>query len=116
MSSRQVYRHYDLLFTPRLIPTLRRLRGPEWAELIGRLSALPETHPDTLALALMMIDLGGCLSCQMDSYRAQKGCALCAHNTIVTFKNPDQQLLKHYEAARQQVALYLAEEELAQAA
>ncbi len=116
MSPPQVYRHYDLLFTPRLIPALRRLRGPEWAELIGRLSVLPETHPDVLALAMMVINLGGCLSCQMDSYRAQKGCALCAHNTIVSFKGADSQLLKRYEAARQQVALYLAEEELAQAA
>jgi hypothetical protein len=116
MSLPKVYRYYDLLFTPHLIPALRRLRGPEWADLIGRLSVLPETHPDALALAMMVIDLGGCLSCQMDSYRAQKGCALCAHNTIVSFKGADSQLLKRYEAARQQVALYLAEEELAEAA
>jgi hypothetical protein len=116
MSNRpQVYRHYDLLFTPHLIPRLRDLRGPAWADLIDRLSPLPETHPDVLALAIMMIDLDGCLSCQMDSYRAQRGCARCARHTLITSKETDQQLLKQYDSARQRVAAYLADE-LAQAA
>lgn len=96
----QVYQKYDLLFTPRLIPQLRNLRGQDWAKLIDHLAALPETHPDALAFSMMMIKLGGCLPCEMDSYRAQRGCALCARHTIISFKGTDTQLMNRYEKAR----------------
>jgi hypothetical protein len=33
----------------------------------------------------------------MDSYRAQRGCAVCAQQTIISFKGTDKQLLKRYE-------------------
>ncbi|MBI1882329.1 MAG: hypothetical protein HYR94_29505 [Chloroflexi bacterium] len=96
----QVYGKYDLLFTPHLIPRLRNLRGEEWARLIDTLSTLPETHPDALAFCMMMINLGSCLTCEMDSYRAQRGCAVCAQQTIISFKGSDKQLIKRYEHAR----------------
>lgn len=102
----QVYRKYDLLFTPRLIPELRPLRGDDWAGLIDRLADLPETHPDVLAFSVMMIKLGSCLTCEMDSYRAQRGCAACARQTIISFKGTDQQLLMRYDKARQFVATH----------
>ncbi len=99
----QVYHKYDLLFTPQLIPQLRNLRGSEWDRIIDYLSQLPETHPDALAFSIMMIKLGGCLPCEMDSYRAQRGCAMCARQTIISFKGSDKQLLLRYEQARQTV-------------
>ena len=105
----QVYRKYDLLFTPLLIPQLRNLRGEEWAKFIDHLSALPETHPDTLAFALMMINLGGCLPCDMDSYRAQRGCSTCARQTILSFKGSDKQLLKRYETAKKSLAQHFSD-------
>jgi hypothetical protein len=74
----QVYGKYELLFTPHLIPRLRNLRSEEWTQLIDALSILPETHPEVMAFALMMVSLGSCLTCEMDSYRAQRGCAVCA--------------------------------------
>jgi hypothetical protein len=112
----QVYRKYDLLFTPRLIPQLRNLRGEEWAQFIDYLTALPELHPDALAFSMMMITLGGCLSCEMDSYRAQRGCALCARQTIISYKGSDKQLLKRYEKAKKIVTERLSEPELKQVA
>lgn len=112
----QVYRKYDLLFTPRLIPKLRNLRGEEWARLIDSLTGLPETHPDALAFSVMMIKLGGCLPCEMDSYRAQRGCATCARHTILSYKGNDKQLIRRYESARRWVAKRLPEFELEQAA
>lgn len=112
----QVYRKYDLLFTPRLIPQLRNLRGEAWAELIDHLATLPETHPEAIAFAVMMIHLGGCLSCEMDSYRAQRGCALCARQTILSFKGSDRQLMKRYETAKKNVAKYFPEVQLQQVA
>jgi len=96
----QVYGKYDLLFTPHLIPRLRNLRGEEWAKFIDSLSALPETHPDALAFAMTMINLGSCLTCEMDSYRAQRGCAVCAQQIVISFKGSDRQLIKRYEHTR----------------
>ncbi len=105
----QVYRKYDLLFTPHLIPQLRNLRGEQWANVIDRITKLPETHPDAIAFSKMIIDLSSCLSCEMDNYRAQRGCALCARQTIITFKGNDKELLKRYEKAQQQVGQFLAD-------
>lgn len=117
MSKRpQVYQKYDLLFTPQLIPELRDLRGKEWAKLIDSLLPLPPTHPDALAFAMMMIELGSCLTCEMDSYRAQRGCVLCARQTIISFKESDSELITRYERARQLVYQQLPEIDLKQAA
>ena len=112
----QVYRKYDLLFTPHLIPQLRNLRGEEWDNLIDHLSALPETHPDTLAFSMMMINLGGCLTCEMDSYRAQRGCAMCAKQTVIGYKGSDQQLMKQYEKAQQFISGQKSDQQLEKAA
>jgi hypothetical protein len=98
----QVYRNYELLFTPHLI--------------IDQLAPLPETHPDALAFALMMIKLGGCLPCEMDSYRAQRGCATCARQTVLSYKGNDTQLIQRYENARKWINKQLAKTELEQAA
>ena len=112
----QVYRNYDLLFTPHLIPQLRNLRGEEWIKFIDHLTTLPETHPDALAFAVMMINLGGCLPCEMDSYRAQRGCVMCARQTILSFKDSDRQLMKRYEKAQQIVADFFSDSQLQQVA
>jgi hypothetical protein len=112
----QVYRKYELFFTPHLIPQLRNLRDENWANLIDDLAALPETHPDALAFSVMMINLNGCLPCEMDSYRAQRGCAMCARQTIISFKGSDKQLMKCYETAKTFVAKSTTEEPLKQAA
>ena len=112
----RIYRNYDLLFTPRLIPQLRNLRGEKWSKLIDYLSNLPSTHPDALGFSMMMVELGGCLPCEMDNYRAQRGCAVCARHTIISFKGSDAELLKHYENACQLVYQLLPDIELQQAA
>jgi hypothetical protein len=112
----QVYRNYELLFTPHLIPELRNLRGEEWAKLIDYLSKLPETHPDALGFSMMMVQLGACLTCEMDNYRAQRGCVLCSRQTIISFKGTDKQLIKQYENARTMVHQQLGETELEKAA
>lgn len=107
----QVYRKYELLFTPHLIPQLRNLRGEAWKKLVDKLSTLPDTHPEALSFAMMMVELGGCLTCEMDSYRAQRGCATCSRQSIISFKEEDTELLKLYETARQAVYEQLAEDE-----
>jgi len=102
-----MYPKAELLFPPRLIPSLRDLRGPEWAALVERVTRLPETEPDSLAFSLMMIRLNGCLPCETDSYRAMRGCVMCTLQTLRRFKEPDETLLRLYEEARRDMRRHL---------
>ena len=98
-----MYPKAELLFPPRLMASLRHLRGPEWAELVSRVVKLPETDPDSLAFTLMMIRLDGCLTCHADSYRALHGCTLCAYQTVNRFRGTDDDLLQLWEVARAEI-------------
>ncbi|MBN1964519.1 MAG: hypothetical protein JW910_07720 [Anaerolineae bacterium] len=94
----------EMLFPPRVIPALADLRGPDWRALTTHLTALPQHHQDVLAFTLMMIRLDGCLTCHPDSYRAMRGCTLCAQQAILRFKGDDRELISLWEQARQEIA------------
>ena len=97
----------ELLFPAHLIPSLRDLRGEEWKTLVDRVAALPETHPDSLAFVLMMIELDSCLKCNSNNYKFLRGCYLCATQTIQSFKGGDQELLMLYARAQQELSSHL---------
>ena len=103
-----MYPKAELLFPPRLIASLRNLRGPEWAELVTRVSKLPETDPDSLAFTLMMVRLDGCVKCHEGSFKYMRGCQLCASQTVVQFKGLDEELIEMYWKARRDIDAYLA--------
>ncbi len=105
-----MYTRNELMFPPYAIPALRDLRGEEWRQLVERVAALPPTHPDSLAFSLMMIRLDGCLACETDSYRAMRGCTLCAAQTIRRFKGSDSELLQAYKDAHRDVTAFLTNE------
>lgn len=90
----------ELLFPAHLISSLRDLRGPEWRDLVDRVSTLSETHPDSLSFVLMMIELDGCMKCNSNNYKFLRGCFLCATQTAQSFKGTDQDLLKLYDKAQ----------------
>jgi len=48
-----MYPKAEILFPFPVTPRLRNLRGEKWAELVDRISQLPETDPDALAAVLM---------------------------------------------------------------
>jgi hypothetical protein len=106
-----MYPRSEILFPHRCVAALKRMRGPEWQALVGRIAGLPDTDPDSLAFALMMIKLSGCLNCDLDSYKASLGCCTCAKRAINAFKGSDKQLLKRYEDAKVQLAEYMADQE-----
>jgi hypothetical protein len=93
----------ELLFPSRVISSLRSLRGETWRELVDRVDALPEDSVDHLAFVYMMVRLGGCISCNADSFRAMRGCSQCARQTIRRYRGTDQELIAQYEQARQDV-------------
>ncbi|NPV66914.1 MAG: hypothetical protein HPY64_07195 [Anaerolineae bacterium] len=99
----------DLLFPPRVIPALARLRGPGWQRLIAHLASLPQNHPEVLGFMLMMVRLDGCLTCYADSYRAMRGCTLCAQQAIARFKGTDQELMALWRTACQDIHHWLSE-------
>jgi hypothetical protein len=94
-----MYTQNEIFFPHSAISALRKLRGPEWRELVEHILKLPETHEETLAFMLMMIRLNGCMLCETDSYRAMRGCAACAQQTLRRFKGEDEELLRLYQAA-----------------
>ncbi|MGC9468997.1 MAG: hypothetical protein ACP5HS_10435 [Anaerolineae bacterium] len=54
----------------------------------------------------MMIRLGSCLTCDLDSYRASLGCCTCARRTISGYKEDDESLLELYEKSLVEVTDY----------
>jgi len=107
-----MYPESEILFPPRCIPSLRDLRGSEWAKLIDHIAALPDGHEDVLGFSLMMISLGSCLTCDLDSYRASLGCCTCARRSVSGFKGSDRELAHMFEEARKEVRTYLASSEI----
>ena len=101
-----MYPDSEILFPTRCIPVLRDLRGDEWRDLIQEVLKRPEDHEDTLGFSLMMIRLGGCLTCDLDSYRASLGCATCSKRTVAGFKGTDKALVKKFKDARKEVTAY----------
>lgn len=108
-----MYHKTEMMFPPRVVPTLRDLRGEGWQKLVDKISALPEMHPDKLAFMLMMIRLDGCLRCDADSYRAMRGCGLCARQILRRFKGSDEDLIKQFDLARQDVLDFLESQDMA---
>ncbi len=90
----------EILFPARVIPLLRNLRGQDWQQLIDHVICQEPASVEEQAFCLMMIRLDGCLTCHADSYRAMRGCTLCAQQTIARFKGSDQDLIAAYEQAR----------------
>lgn len=106
----------ELLFPAHLIPILRDLRGEEWQQLVDRVAALPDTHPDSLAFVLMMVRLGDCMKCHSNYYKFLRGCALCSIQTIQSFKGTDADLLRLYRKAQDEIEQYIGAGNLSLAA
>lgn len=103
-----MYVNTEIMFPPKVIPTLREACGPELRGLVDRVTQLDETSPQTLAFSLMMIRLDGCLDCETDSFRAMRGCAACALQTVRRFRGNERELVRLYGSALKEVEAYLA--------
>jgi hypothetical protein len=96
----------ELLFPSRVISSLRNLRGEEWKQLVDRVQGSPTDSLDHLAFVLLMVRLGGCVSCNADSFRAMRGCTQCARQTIRRYRGSDQELIAQFNQARTEVDEY----------
>jgi hypothetical protein len=94
-----MYTKNELMFPHYAISAMRGLRGSQWKALVERVMPLPEYHEEKLAFMLMMVRINGCMACETDSYRAMRGCAACAIQTLRRYKGDDSELLEIYEQA-----------------
>lgn len=106
-----MYTNNELLFPNYAIPLLRDMRGEAWRELVDRVASQADDHPERLAFVLMMVQLNGCMECETDSYRAMRGCAMCATQTLRRYKGKDDELLKAFALALADIEAHLAEQE-----
>jgi hypothetical protein len=97
----------DLIFPPRIIPSLRTSRGAIWQKLLAKLEKSGEESPEIIGFVLFMVRIAGCASCNADSFRAMNGCTQCARQAIKRLKENDKTLVKDYESARLEVLEYL---------
>ncbi len=97
----------EMLFPTRVIPSLKNLRGPAWKSLVETAASAADGDETTLAFGLMMVRLNGCLTCHSDSYRAMRGCTVCAQQAVSRYKDADDGLIKLYQKASREVHLYL---------
>ena len=98
----------ELLFPPRAISGLQKIRGELWHSLIDRVLQEPSESLERAAFVLMMVRMGGCASCSSDSYRAMRGCSSCSSQTIRRFRGSDDDLIRFYDDARGDMEKYLA--------
>jgi radical SAM superfamily enzyme len=47
---------------------------------------------EKIGFSMMMVKLGGCITCSADSFRAMRGCTHCATQTIRRFRGSDEEL------------------------
>ena len=66
---------------------------------------------DVLAFGLMMIRLGSCLTCDLDSYRASLGCCTCARRTISGYKEDDSALLELFDKSLAEVRAFIEKQQ-----
>ena len=59
------------------------------------------------SLVGLFIARHGCLTCHSDSYRAMRGCTVCAQQAVTRYKEADEGLVGLFGKASHEVRLYL---------
>ena len=101
----------ELLFPADIIPSLVNTRGERWQLLIREIESLPPENLEILAFTLTMVRIGNCVFCNSSSYRALHGCRQCANQALNRFRGSDDDLVDMYNAAKNEVEVYLKKKE-----
>ncbi|MCH7586589.1 MAG: hypothetical protein IIC78_00930 [Chloroflexi bacterium] len=104
----------EILFPMRVAPNLRDLRGGKWRKLVSKVMKEKDASTNQLAFSLLLIRLNGCLTCHTGSYRAIRGCTICASQMIKRFKGNDDDLLYSFEQAKGDVCRFTKVDEKSQ--
>lgn len=96
----------ELIFPLRIIPSLAGLRGSGWKRLAQYIASGKATEGEQCAFVLLMVRLGGCVTCNSDSFRAMRGCTACANQTVRRIRNSDEDLIEQYNACKKEIEVY----------
>jgi hypothetical protein len=99
----------EILFPSRVIPSMLSLRGGDWNHLVDKVIPTEQSSHEHLAFVLMMIKLGGCSTCNADSFRGMRGCTQCSKQTIKRFRGDDEELILLYNEALIEVIEFFPE-------
>jgi hypothetical protein len=97
----------EVVFPPRAIPALANMRGETWQALIKQVAEDLNNDIDRTAFVLMMVRITMCTSCHADSFRALRGCSQCAVTAIRRYRGSDQDLIRLFEQAKNELVVYL---------
>lgn len=89
----------EIVFPSKAIGSLSTLRGKTWQDLIDLVKEKQADSPEQAAFLLMMIKINGCITCNVDSFRAMRGCPSCAQLNIRRYKGTDDDLILQYQQA-----------------
>jgi hypothetical protein len=101
----------ELLFPPKIIPTLKGLRGNYWNNLIDQIVHESKSELYKMAFVLFMVRLNGCKSCSSDSYKAMRGCYRCASLSIKRFPGSDREIMHLFQTALHDSKIYVEGDE-----
>lgn len=99
----------ELLFPLRVVPDLYHLRDTEWDRLLERVQKTTASLVEQKAFTLMLVRMGGCMTCNADSFRAMRGCTQCAQRTVKRIREEGAELLELFEAHCAEMRDYLKE-------
>lgn len=97
----------ELLFPLRVIPELYHLRDDAWDRLLDRVQSIEADPVEQKGFTLFMVRMGGCLTCNADSFRAMRGCTQCAQRTVKRIREEGPELLELFEAHCTEIRTYL---------
>ncbi|MCL5428189.1 MAG: hypothetical protein M1347_00085 [Chloroflexi bacterium] len=90
----------ELLFPIRVAPSLRTLHGSAWRKVVDQAAKAAPESPVAISFVLAMARVDGCHSCNADSFRAMKGCTLCAQDAVRRYRGGEKGLLKVVDKAK----------------
>ncbi len=84
----------ELIFPLRVAPSLRDVHGAAWRKVVDKAAKANPESSEAVSFVLAMARVDGCNSCNADSFRAMKGCTLCAQDAVRRYRGGERALLK----------------------
>ncbi|HWR66836.1 MAG TPA: hypothetical protein VN364_12025 [Bellilinea sp.] len=97
----------ELMFPLRVAPQLAGQRGEKWNAIVDQITAQGATTVEQAAFTLLMVRLGGCQGCSVDSFRGMRGCTACAKQTVKRYRGSDSDLETQFVQAQKDIEQHL---------
>ena len=93
----------ELIYPLRVNPAIRDLHGPAWRKAADKALKAGPDGPDAVIFVLAMARVNSCHTCNADSFRAMKGCTLCAQDNVRRYRGGEKALLRQVEKAEKEL-------------